>query len=295
MNKVHIATYQEAAKRLAETLPKVNHKVVVRLGGQMPYEQYDLHINSAKAIQNSVNKLAQKTLLLKANLATLPLLPNPDYPCVVKGIVRSGGTKVFVVETPDQFAQAERKLDYKYLIEPLFKATSEYRLHCSRDEVFFMVKKIKRNPADIIITAANHFNKRDFVKPRLLNEIKAECLKAMAALDLDIACFDVMYDSSNNEKHRFVIAEANTNPELLENTFQAYNKKLTEIIQQKIKELPNKKPVPKPPKAAAEQEPALIDNTLTEQQLVAIIRNLMDKRYDVETIDRNHVTLTFMF
>lgn len=241
MSTTHIATYQPAAKPLAQVLPKYKYNVVIRLGGNHDYPDYPIQINSAKSINNSINKQKQKQLLIKGGCKTLPMLNTPVYPCVVKGIVRSCGTHVMVCRNEQEFNAAVNNM-YRcngHIIEPLFTATSEYRLHCTRDEVFFCVKKIKNNPADIIVNHKNHHNVRDFPKPRLWKEIQAECLKAMQVLDLDIACFDVMYCSLDNNKHDFTIAEANTNPELLRNTFNAYAGAIDKLVKQRIKDMPD--------------------------------------------------------
>lgn len=252
--KIHVATYQRVIhnripvkEHLERDLPDFGTSVVIRLGGTKPYEKYAIQVNKAASVLNSVNKKKQKDLLLKAGAPTLPLLVRPVYPCVVKGIKRSGGINVFVVNSAKEFTKATAATNENYLIEPLFKATGEYRLHCTRKEVFFAVKKHKRNAADIIITRDNHFNEREFVKPRLWQQMKDACVKAMTTLDLDIACFDVMYNRAG-AVHQFAIAEANTNPELLDNTYAAYLKALQTVITDKIAEQqPNKRVAAKEP------------------------------------------------
>lgn len=240
-NRVHIATYQReiyggisVATHLKNDLPPFSKSVVIRLGGTKPYADYDVQINTAEAVANSVNKIRQKELLLAASLPTLPVLTEPTYPCVVKGIYRSGGTSVFVINSREEFESITASMQGNYYIEPLFTATSEYRLHCTQKEVFFSVKKHKRNPSDIIINRDNHFNKMEFLKPRLWNQMQVDCVRAMKVLGLDIACFDVLYDSTDPNQHKFTISEANTNPELLLNTYNAYLAKLTELINDKI-------------------------------------------------------------
>lgn len=237
METVLIATYQERAKKLSKSLKKRDVPVVVRLGGTLKYPDYPIQINSQRAIKNSVDKQKQKLLLLNAGLRVLPNLNKPEYPCVLKGIVRSGGNNVRVIKDLKEFKDFSAKLINNcdgYIIEDLFKATSEYRLHCTRDKVFFYVKKVKDDPNDPIVNAKNHHNVRDFALPRLWKEMQKECLKAMAALDLDIACFDVLYSSKGD--HSFIIAEANTNPEMLANTLEAYTVALNGLIDNKIKE-----------------------------------------------------------
>jgi glutathione synthase/RimK-type ligase-like ATP-grasp enzyme len=279
MKNVHIATYQDRAKALANDLAATPYNTVVRLGGSKPYDGYEIQVNSAKSVQNSIDKLAQKRLLLEAGIKTLEVnqdnvlnRDNVIFPCVLKGIIRSCGTKVLVANDKKEYDKAAKVLEDRYYVEPLFNTTSEYRLHCTRTEVFFAVKKFKRNPADIIVTHDNHYNKRDFVKPRLWAEIQKECLKAMQALDLDIACFDVLYCSANNDKHDFVIAEANTNPELLANTFEAYKTALDGIINQKVIELNKNKKEPKK------------QLQLTVEQALAAIKAITDRKYAFDGI-----------
>lgn len=277
----HVATYQRrqaihngitVAQHFKNDLPNFGKSVVVRLGGTMAYSDYEIHVNSAKAVKNSVNKLTQKKLLLRANISTLPILQEPVYPCVVKGVIRSGGTSVFIINNKAEFDQAIQTINGEYILEPLFKATSEYRLHCTRDEVFFAVKKHKRNPADIIINRDNHFNKREFVKPRLWQQIQTECINAMAALDLDIACFDVMYSSANNNQHEFYIAEANTNPELLHNTYNAYLKAIIGIVNKKIEALPKPVRVVKP----------VVKEKLNAEQKLRVIAAIQNNDYWID-------------
>ncbi len=236
---IHIASLQAEALPLAQALPRYKNSVVIRLGGHHEYN-HEIQINSRTSILNSIDKLKQKTLLINKGCKTLPMLEQPVFPCVVKGKVRSCGTHVIVCYNEQDYNKAVGKMVAckGHIIEPLFHSTGEYRLHCTREEVFFAVKKIKRDPNDIIINHKNHYNVREFVKPRLWKEMQAACLKAMRVLDLDIACFDVMYNSSNNLEHDFNIAEANTNPELLHNTFVAYTAALDKLIKQKIAALP---------------------------------------------------------
>lgn len=278
--RIHIASYQPAAKPLADVLGKYPYDVVIRLGGTMPYAEYPIQINSVHSIRNSINKLTQKQLLIQAGLKTLPLLDKPVFPCVVKGIVRSCGTSVKVVRNADEFNNAVHKMNgCGHIIEPLFNATGEYRLHCTRNEVFFAVKKIKETN-DIIINHKNHHNVREFPLPRLWDKIKAECLKAMAVLDLDIACFDVMYDSANDAKHEFTIAEANTNPELLHNTFEKYREELTKLIKLKIKEYE----YPRQVLPAYAEKPLVADKPrrMTEQEKDNVVAAIMNDEYFID-------------
>lgn len=241
MSKLHIATYQRevyngisVATHLRNDLPPFPADVVIRLGGTMPYDNYKIQINSRQSVLDSVDKLKQKQLLLAANLPTLPMLREPVFPCVIKAIIRSGGTSVFVLNNINEFNSIAPTMEGGYILEPLFNSTGEYRLHCTQKKVFFSVKKHKRNPQDIIINRDNHYNKMEFLKPRLWRQMQEACIEAMKALKLDIGCFDVLYDSSNDAEHKFTISEANTNPELLLNTYNAYLSQLIELVNEKI-------------------------------------------------------------
>lgn len=281
-NKLHIATYQRdiyngvsVAQHLHNDLPAFEEDVVIRLGGSMPYKDFPIQVNSQEAVLNSINKLAQKKLLIDAGIATQPILDAAIYPCVIKGLQRSGGSAVFIVNNHKELREAAKAVNEQYYIEPLFNTTSEYRLHCTQKETFFAVKKHKRNKEDIIITRDNHFNKMDFIKPRRWKEIQAECVKAMKVLGLDIACFDVLYDSSNDLHHSFVISEANTNPELLANTYKAYLPQLVSLVEDKIKAI--KKAEIKPKKAAL---PKL--QVLTQDQKLVAIKAIMNDYYSID-------------
>lgn len=289
--KIHIATYQRVifngvsvAEHLKKDLPDFGTSVVVRLGGTMPYLDYNIQINSAQAVKNSIDKKKQKELLIGAGLKTLPLLKAPVYPCVVKGIIRSGGINVFIARDADQFRKIEQQINGGYVIEPLFDATSEYRLHCTKDEVFFAVKKQKRNPDDIIINRDNHYNVREFQLPRLWKQMREECLKAMRVLDLDLACFDVMYSSKNPDKHDFAIAEANTNPELLHNTYMKYLETIKKLVYKKIEE--QKKDVA----IHAEKPKARGKAKLTDEQKLLLYSRVVADEYSFD--DDGNIVIT---
>ena len=55
-----------------------------------------------------------------------------------------------------------------------------------------------------------------------------------------------MYSSANNNQHQFYIAEANTNPELLHNTYNAYLQAIIGIVNKKIDALPKVAKIVKP-------------------------------------------------
>lgn len=280
MKNIHIATYHENSKKFAKDLPDFGIPVVVRLGGSREYAEYPIQVNSAESILNSVDKKSQKDLLIANGIKTLPLLDIGTFPCVIKGRVRSCGTSVVVCNTDIELQHAMKNITKNcngYILEPLFYATSEYRLHCTQEEVFFAVKKIKNNPNEVIVNAKNHYNVREFVKPRKWEQIKAECVKAMKVLGLDIACFDVMYSSEG--EHSFVIAEANTNPEMLNNTYAAYLPMLEKIIRAKMVDLPK----PKVVKAKKDYDPVVEKNVaLSPHVLLQAANKVINNQFEYD-------------
>lgn len=237
MSEVKVATYNEAKKELEEILTEKGYKkpVLVRLGGTREYPDFKIEINSSEATLNAINKEKSKTILLKKGLPTLPMFDTPNqFPCVIKGKIRSKGTSVFFCEDLNDYRAYSKLLrNDGWYVEPFFNYTSEYRLHCTPDKVFFAVKKIKNNDQDRFVNAKNHHNVRDFMKPRLWKQIQEACCKAIKAHGLDIACVDVGY-CSTTDPHSFVIHELNTNPELLANTFNAYVEELDKLIKERI-------------------------------------------------------------
>jgi glutathione synthase/RimK-type ligase-like ATP-grasp enzyme len=237
---IKIATYQKTNKQLEATLePYKGKKIIVRMGGDMDYPDYPIQVNSVEAIRNCVDKMKMKNIFIDNNIKTLPILKEDEVqaPVVIKGIIRSKGASVFVVDENNEIPVYRKVLKQKYYFEPLFNTTSEYRLHCTQDKVFFSVKKKKKEgmEADIIINEKNHVVLEKFLKPRLWAEIQAECLKAMKATGLELGACDVGYDSSNKKEHKFVIHEINTSPEILKPLRPYYKEAIESIIATKLK------------------------------------------------------------
>lgn len=239
MSEVIVATFNVKKLKLEQALSQKGYSkpVVVRMGGIMSYEGYPVQINSVLATKNCIDKKRSKEILIKAGLPTLPMYDSPiAYPFVMKGIIRSRGSSVFMVDNENEFAAYKKVLCRAgYYIEPFFPYTSEYRLHCTQKEVFFAVKKQKdeTHTDEPFINAQNHTNYREFVKPRLWNEIKEASMQALKVHGLDFACVDVGYNSAG-KPHEFVIHELNTSPELRPLTFNHYITALDSLIKERL-------------------------------------------------------------
>lgn len=236
MSKVFVASYNEARRLLEQELERNKYPkdVVIRLGGVKDYLKYPVQINSAEAVWNAIDKRKSKEILINKGLPTLPILPEPTYPCVMKGNIRSKGTSVFLCEDANDFRAYQKLVRDGFYLEPYFNYTSEYRLHCTNKEVFFAVKKYKFDGCnDAFINARNHHNKQDFPKPRRWEEVKQASVEAVKALGLDFGAVDMGYNSNTNP-HSFVIHEINSSPELLHNTFFAYVNMLDKLIKERL-------------------------------------------------------------
>lgn len=234
MNKnLHIATYEETCKDLEKVLKvKDGQRVVIRLGGTVPYANYPIQINSIKGVKNSTDKLAMKLIFLQNGIPTASIGNNINFPVVVKGIKRSQGTGVFICKNANELKKAIEKFeqkDAKYYLEEYFPANREFRLHVSKwDGVFFEVEK-KRNDGHFgdmgVIKYENHYNVRDFIRPVEWNQIKEAVINCLNAQELDIAAYDIGYCNG-----KFVVYESNTGPELLKNTLEKYRETLQKHI-----------------------------------------------------------------
>lgn len=230
---LHIATYEETCKELSKVLvvPK-NKRVVVRLGGTMPYANYPIQINSIAGIKNSTDKLAMKLIMLQNGIPTSDIGNNINFPVVVKGVKRSQGTGVFICKNANELKKAIEKFEAKeakYYLEKYFPATREFRLHVSKwDGVFFEVEK-KRNDGHVgemgVIKYENHYNVREFIRPAEWPEMQKAAIDCLNAQGLDIAAYDIGYT-----KGQFVVHESNTGPELLKNTLEKYRQTLQKYI-----------------------------------------------------------------
>ena len=237
MSKVLVATFNAKKLKLEAALKENGYpkSVLVRMGGVMDYPDYKVQINSIQGTLNCIDKLRSKEILRGAGLPTLDFFDKPiDFPFVMKGRNRSRGSSVFMVENMGEFEAYKKILRYGFYVEPYFSYTSEYRLHCTNKEVFFAVKKKKDEGRenDLFINADNHTNHRDFLKPRLWEDIKKASVKAVKQQGLEIACVDIGYSSEGN--HKLVIHEHNNSPELRTNTFNAYVEALDNLIKEKL-------------------------------------------------------------
>lgn len=258
MGNVKIATYSDTCKNLEEKIDvkELEGKAVVRLGGTMNYSEYPIQINNKHSVQGSVNK-AFLHMVMRGRPFILPFIAKyginncisscekegfmafineidcPAY--IVKPLDGSGGEDIQIVTSKLDLSSLFFNNNGKSVIAtPFVNVTSEYRFFCTNKEVFYIYKKVRKkdNKNDLFITRKNHiiYPLDQVVKPRLLAEMKEAALEVMNKTGLEIAALDIIYDSSNNDNHKFYIVETNTGPEIS-------NKQIGDLYVQKIKEL----------------------------------------------------------
>lgn len=230
---LHVATYEETCKHLQPILDPKGKKIVIRMGGNMPYANYPIQINSVEAIKTSTDKLKMKLIFIQNGIPTSQIGNVNNFPVVVKGIKRSQGSGVFICKDEKELAAAIKKVEEKnngFYLEQYFPAMREFRLHVSKWEgVFFEVEK-KRNDGHYgelgVIKYENHYNVRQFIRPANWEAIRQSAVAALKAQGLDIAAYDIGLDAQGN----YAFYESNTGPELLKNTLEEYRKTLQKYI-----------------------------------------------------------------
>lgn len=264
MSKIKVATYSNTCKSIEPHL--VNHTksdVIVRLGGTLPYEKYPIQINSADGTAMSIDKFRFNNHIEK----TLPTLyvhnkevinnfivnsffhmheryfekRNLNTKYIVKPLHSSGGEDIFIVSLENGRSENYEKLSNAFdkigpmIIQPYINVTSEYRVHVSSTGGVKVTKKVKNNAEDNFVTRKNHtvYDIANCVKPRKLDEIIQACRNALEKMNMDIMCFDVIYDSSRKEEHVFYIVESNTGPELIGSTKEFYINQINQLIENK--------------------------------------------------------------
>ena len=69
-----------------------------------------------------------------------------------------------------------------------------------------------------------------FDKPSNWDKIVEACIKALKALELDIAAFDVKVQNSKHKDPKFIILESNSAPSLGERSIKKYTQELSRLI-----------------------------------------------------------------
>lgn len=223
-----------------------------------------IQINTVQSIQNCMDKLKMKNIFQKAGVRSpnhytvynngsvvtttaegnrFISLDNIKYPVLAKRTFRSRGAgmkKILNVEQLQEFLSecannSNRHRVNPYYLEEYANFTREYRLHITENGCFYTNRKLLRQDAGkrwcrndencVWILEENE----KFNKPETWNDIVNDCVKALKALGLDIAGFDVRV----NRKGDWRIIEANSACSLGDITRVKYVEAIQQIIKQK--------------------------------------------------------------
>ena len=225
-----------------------------------------VEINPVEGVKNSANKLLMKQKFKEHGIKTaiwaasnnintvVTDLKNQTegnpFPVVSKHIFGSRGTGNRLHKTEEELRQwAQGKDLSKYIFEVYFTGVREYRLHVTKNGCFYTCRKMLkedtpaderwyRNDDNSVWIMDNNPN---FDKPVNWNAIESECVKALAAVGLDVAAFDVRVQSTKSPKTGklrdnpdFIILESNSAPSFGKITTEKYLAVLPQLIEEKM-------------------------------------------------------------
>lgn len=250
-------------------------RTVVRLGSTTPTAtaypkgvalgRPIVEINTVEGVKNSANKLLMKQRFKEAGVktATWAAGNNIDaiindlkqqtegqpFPIVSKHIFGSRGEGNKLHNTEEELRVWVKGKDLsRYIFESYFTGVREYRLHVTEHGCFYTCRKMLkqetpenqrwyRNDNNSVWIKDDNPN---FDKPVNWAAIEAECVKALKAVGLDVAAFDVRVQSTKTKKGKvrenpeFIILESNSAPSFGEITTQKYLEVLPKLIQEKL-------------------------------------------------------------
>lgn len=232
-----IASRHDSHRPIA--LKRFPRQVVVNFGNKTLSDTYKgLVINTPEACRLAVDKFKMKALFEANDIPSFEwggTFHNPPMPIVIKSITHR--------KTRPHLCLVRSKRDIALLFDGAYsprwerfyweKFTSydrEFRIHASRykfSEVFATEKVSRFESSDVWIknNSSCKFVKK-FDKPSVWGRIIRACRKALKITGLDIAGFDVAYDSKSEV---FYIIEVNTACGMKKNTRTAYTKELNKI------------------------------------------------------------------
>ena len=239
--------------------------VVYRMGSTTPLNKIFkkklpkrvLEINSVQACRLSGDKYLMKKRFNHARVKTAPWFTvnkndrnhqriehylNKWDTIIVKRYNSSKGNGIYLIKNMEDYfnfliqIQLEHYHIEDFIFERYYTYTKEYRIHVTKDKYFYASRKMlienaqerwhRHGNNSIFIHEANPA----FDRPENWDEIVQECIKALKALGLDIAAFDVKV----SKKGKFIILESNSAPALGEFGLQRYKEILKEWIDSNI-------------------------------------------------------------
>jgi glutathione synthase/RimK-type ligase-like ATP-grasp enzyme len=232
----------------------VPRPTILRLGSTTPTSEITkakdvLEINTAEACRISSDKILMKKVFVENNIPTAEyIVPNTpeelaDFfsthgTLICKHKHSSKGNRIYLLSTiQDVFEFSDSHKLSNYVVEKYHTYSREYRIHVTKFGCFYASRKMLKN--DAIERWHRHSSNSVWIledslafdKPVNWQDIVQDCVKALNALGLDIAAFDVKVSNNKHKTPKYIILESNSAPSLGDIGIQEYTKILTRITQ----------------------------------------------------------------
>jgi len=231
-------------------------------------------INTVDGVKNSSDKLKMKMCFAQAGVKTAewwtsvdginfkpsnikdPIKSSElDFPIIVKHRFGSRGNGNTLLANKQELKEwcVNKTLD-NYIFEKYYTYVREYRLHVTKNGCFYACRKMlkKDTPEDKRFQRHDDNcvwymeNNPDFDKPVNWISITNDCIRALKALKLDVAGFDIKVQSSKDkdgalrDSPEWILIESNSACSHGDMTTEKYLEEIPKILNDKRKELMNK-------------------------------------------------------
>lgn len=225
--------------------------ILFRLGSQTMIDNNTIKnyakiikINSIEGINISRNKLLMKRKFEELKLDTplryiegdLIKWASDKYPIVSKSFYGSQGKGNTIHETEKSFTEwLNSAAKNNYIYEQYVNYTKEFRIHCSKNGIFSVFRKLRKNDSE----ERWYFNSKncifkiinieDLKKYPCFINLEKQLIEAINGMQMDILAFDVRI---NKDYTKFTIIESNSAPSLLLQGTLDYSMEILKIISQ---------------------------------------------------------------
>lgn len=256
--RTHIFSRHPSHSPLRRELPLLPFRSVVRLGSTTRSRPGYIECNTITGVKASADKLLMKRAFDRAGVhhaawvESISSTHQLELPVVVKhrfGSRGTGNTLHDLLESIDgAIDEGVLKSPLEsYIVEKFYSYSREYRLHVTSEGCFYTCRKMLREGTpenqrwhrhdenSVWIMESNP----SFNKPVNWVDIVADCVKALAAVGLDIGAFDVKVQSANDSKGRprpnpeWIVIESCSAPSMAEHTLKNYKEQIPRLLKRK--------------------------------------------------------------
>lgn len=201
-------------------------------------------VNPPAGCRHAADKMLMKNDFLEAGIPSAKWwpagfkIPNDSFPIVAKHRMGSRGTGVYLLHSPSDL-EAHRRwrgdtFNETFVLEKYESSEAypyEYRLYASQSEVFYALRKARKNGTpeyrkwryayeDLVTFKEENKN---FLRPANWDDIAEACCNAVASVGLDTGACDVKVAKAEEGKPApFFIIEINSAPSFGEGTTEKY-------------------------------------------------------------------------